>query len=330
MQQTFVTVAYGNGRFVAFGMENSTREQFLNTSDDGVNWTAHPTDVWDNGSYEEVNDLAYGNGLFVAVADCIRTSPDGINWTLRVNWPGGDYFVGVAYGSDRFVAVGNSGMTYISADGMIWTPSPTPTDHQLRGVVASGTSTRFVAVGDSAIAYTDLAPPVPPTISIGDGSAAEGNSLTSPVAFTVSLSKASTQTVTVQYATADGTAISASDYTAASGTLTFAPGQTTQAVTVRARGDKLYEDDETFLVNLSGPTNATLARATASGTIVNDDAMPTFSIGSASVKEGNSGTMAMNFTVKLSAASGKAATVYVTTVDGTAVAGSDYVAARGR
>ena len=86
---------------------------------------------------------------------------------------------------------------------------------------------------------------------------------------------ANKQAVTVNYATANSTATAGSDYVAASGTLTFSPGQTVKPITVTVNGDTTNEPDETFFVNLSGPTNATIARSTGTGTILNDDASPT-------------------------------------------------------
>jgi hypothetical protein len=80
--------------------------------------------------------------------------------------------------------------------------------------------------------------------------------------------------VTVNYATANGTATAGSDYVAKAGTLTFAPGTTSQTITVTVNGDILIEANETFSVNLSSPTNATLGTATAVVTIVNDDGSP--------------------------------------------------------
>src|SRR5262249_17460063 len=80
-----------------------------------------------------------------------------------------------------------------------------------------------------------------PTVSINSVSQLEGNSGTTAYTFTVSLSAASTSTVTVNYATANGTASAGSDYLATSGTLTFAPGQTQQTITVYANGDTVYE-----------------------------------------------------------------------------------------
>jgi hypothetical protein len=77
--------------------------------------------------------------------------------------------------------------------------------------------------------------------------------------------------VTVGYATANGTASAGSDYVAQSGTLTFAAGQTSRTIGVVVKGDRNAEPNETFTVRLSGPSGATIARATGVGTIANDD-----------------------------------------------------------
>lgn len=115
----------------------------------------------------------------------------------------------------------------------------------------------------------------PPAISIGNVSQAEGNSGTTPFHFQVTLSAPSAQTVTVNYATADGTATAPSDYASASGVVTFTPGQTSQQVTVNVVGDTNVEPNETFTVNLSSPSaNATVATPTGTGTIQNDDVVP--------------------------------------------------------
>ena len=89
--------------------------------------------------------------------------------------------------------------------------------------------------------------------------------------FTVTLSPSSAQTVTVQFATADGTALAGSDYLATSGSLTFNPGETTKTITVRVKGDTVVEANETFFVNLSAPTNATISDGQGLGTILNND-----------------------------------------------------------
>src|SRR5207247_1814237 len=79
------------------------------------------------------------------------------------------------------------------------------------------------------------------------------------------------QTVTVNYATANGTAIAGTDYVQTNGTLSFAPGTTTQTISVRVNGDMVNEADETFFVNLSSPLNALLSDNQGMGTINNDD-----------------------------------------------------------
>jgi hypothetical protein len=113
-----------------------------------------------------------------------------------------------------------------------------------------------------------------PSLSINNVSQLEGNSGTSQFVFTVSLSAASTNSITVQFATSDGTATAGSDYTATSGTLTFGAGETQKTIAVSVNGDTTWEPDETFFVNLSNPTNATLGVSQGQGTILNDDIGP--------------------------------------------------------
>src|SRR5262245_27453489 len=110
-----------------------------------------------------------------------------------------------------------------------------------------------------------------PPLAISDVSILEGNTGLNAFVFALSLSAPSTQTMSVSYATADGSATAGSDYQAAAGTLTIPAGETTGAITVLVNGDRLAELDETFVVNLSAPTNATIADGRGTGTIVNDD-----------------------------------------------------------
>ncbi len=170
----------------------------------------------------------------------------------------------------------------------------------------------------------------PPALSVDDVSVAEGNAGSTVATFAVTLSAPSGRTITVDYGTANGTAVSPGDYAAASGTLTFAPGVTSRTVSITVNGDVLDEANETFTLNLSNPTNATLADGTGLGTIADDDAPPTIAIDDVSVVEGNSGTVTLAFTVTLSAPSGLSVGVDYATANGTATAGSDYVATSGR
>ena len=113
----------------------------------------------------------------------------------------------------------------------------------------------------------------PPGLSVADATAEEASGAT--VDFVVSMSRASTSTVTVDYATKDGTATAGADYTATSGTLTFAPGEEEKTVSVPVINDGLDEGSETFTFTLSNPSGgAYLVDATATGTITNDDPMP--------------------------------------------------------
>ena len=142
-------------------------------------------------------------------------------------------------------------------------------------------------------------------------------------------SAASVQPVTVAYATYDGSYATGSDYVAASGTLTIPAGQTTGTITVLVKGDRLGELDESFIVELSSPTNATVADGQGVGIIVDDE--PRISISDMSKKEGRKGqTTSYIFTVTLSAAYDKAVTVSFQTVNGTAKTNDqDYVAQAG-
>jgi Ca2+-binding RTX toxin-like protein len=108
-------------------------------------------------------------------------------------------------------------------------------------------------------------------LTIGNSSVSEGSSGSTSATLSVSLSAATEKTITVDYQTADGTAQAPSDYSEASGTLTFAPGQTTKSVIVSVNGDTEIEPNETFLVELTSPTNATIEHGTGVVTIVNDD-----------------------------------------------------------
>jgi hypothetical protein len=108
-------------------------------------------------------------------------------------------------------------------------------------------------------------------MSINSVSLSEPDSGTVNLNFTVTLSRASGKTVTVNYATANGTASAPSDYSTRSGTLTFAPGTATMTIAVPVVGDLTREPSETFLVSLSGASNATVTTSQGTGTIVNDD-----------------------------------------------------------
>ena len=170
----------------------------------------------------------------------------------------------------------------------------------------------------------DDVPVPPPTLSIADATAVEGET----ARFAVRLSRASEQTVTVSYRTAGGTAAAGRDFDATSGTLTFGPRTTQQVIAVPTREDKLDEPNETFLVTLSNPIGATLEDGSATGTIIEYDEsvpLPKLSIADTTAVEGETA----HFTVRLSPASEQTVTVSYRTAGGTAVAGRDFDTASG-
>jgi urease beta subunit len=164
-----------------------------------------------------------------------------------------------------------------------------------------------------------------PALTIGNAAVTEGNSGTANAVFAVTLSAVSASTVTVDYSTFDGSAAAPGDYGAAAGTLTFTPGQTAKQIIVPAHGDTTIETNETFTVALANPANATISgTGVGTGTITNDDAVPSLSINNVSHAEGNSDTTSLTFTVTLSAASGLSVSVDFATADVSAVAPGDY------
>jgi hypothetical protein len=181
--------------------------------------------------------------------------------------------------------------------------------------------------GAIAVLLNDGNWPALPSITINDVTVTEGNTATTSATFTVRLTTISNQPVTVIYSTADGTAIADSDYHAQSGTLTFAPGETTKIIAILVNGDRLAEPNETFSVNLSSASNAAIAVRQGRGTILDDE--PHVSISDVTMKEGNSGLTAFAFTVSLSVAYDVPVTVGYATANGTATAGSDYQDASG-
>ncbi|MFZ6820668.1 Calx-beta domain-containing protein, partial [Undibacterium sp. Ji22W] len=100
------------------------------------------------------------------------------------------------------------------------------------------------------------------------------NEAAGTVTYTVSLSSANAAPVSVNYSTANGSAVAGSDYTAVAGNVTFAPGETSKTITVAISNDTVFEGAENFQVNLSAPTNATLGTASVTTTI-HDDASGT-------------------------------------------------------
>ena len=165
---------------------------------------------------------------------------------------------------------------------------------------------------------------VRPTLSINDISMTEGDGGTTNAVFTLTLSSPADTNVTVSFLTMNGTATAPADYQASTGGTFFETGQTTRTVTVAVHGDTSFEPDETFFVDLSGVSGATLARGRGVGTILNDDpeggrlrfASATFST--------NEGSGSATITVERTGDTSRAVTVDYETSDLTASQRSDY------
>lgn len=239
----------------------------------------------------------------------------------------------VNYATSNGTAV--AGTHYAAASGSLTfsalETSKTFTVNTVGGSVPTGsvgfTSTLTAPTNGATLATgqasgTINAPPLS-TISIANAAAvAEGGTLS----FTVTRSGTSSAQQTVNFATANGTATSGSDYTANSGTLTFAVNETTKTINVVTADDAVFEADETVLINLSNPSSgAQLGTSQASGTINNNDTAPSFAIAGSTVTAGGG----LTFTVTKSGSTALQHSVNYGTSNGTATAGAHYTATSG-
>ncbi|MCE2672784.1 MAG: VWD domain-containing protein [Microcystis sp. 53598_E5] len=135
--------------------------------------------------------------------------------------------------------------------------------------LASGAD--YVIAGTPTVTGTIIDDDLPKiNLSPSNQTVVEGLTTPQNASYTVTLSQASNQTVSVNYATANGTATAGSDYTATIGTLTFAPGVTTQVINIPILNNSLNEANEIFTLALSSPTNAILGAVTAATTTITD------------------------------------------------------------
>jgi hypothetical protein len=178
----------------------------------------------------------------------------------------------------------------------------------------------------------------PSRIGMSNTGGSEGENGSVAIEFSVNLSHESGGTLSVDYTTANGAATTGdNDYAATSGTLTFEPGETTKLIVVYLTGDQKYEQDETFFVYLSNPTDTDenaeppeIEDDEGVGTVVNDDPLPSIWVEGVALSEGNSGTMLLTFTINLTNTSYQTINVNYATADDTAtVANNDYVATSG-
>ena len=253
---------------------SQTATTTINTSADvGVTKTdsSDPVTAGNNLTYTiTVNNAGPSNAASVSLSD---TLPAGTTF-VSLSSPGGWSCTVPAVGAGGTVSCSNPSLGLVNA---VFTLTVAVAPSVTGGTVLSNTATASSATtdpnsGNESGTATTTVVAVQPTISISDVSKAEGNSGTTSYTFNVTLSAATTATVKVDYATADGTATAPSDYIALpTTTLTFNPGDLTKPVTVLVNGDTSNEPDETFTVNLTNPQNGTIADNQGLGTILNDD-----------------------------------------------------------
>src|ERR1051325_7394382 len=185
------------------------------------------------------------------------------------------YFAGNddAHGSELWTTDGTAEGTKLLAD-----VNPGPASSNPAEFTKIGDTLYFSASEESVGRELWALPLADPALSIADARVAEGGSGTAAMRFTVTLTPAAKQSVTVDYATSDGTARAGDDYDAASGTLIFAPGETAKTIDVRVRGDAASEGNETFFVALRSAHGARVVRSDAAGIIDDDDASADVSV----------------------------------------------------
>lgn len=200
-------------------------------------------------------------------------------------------------------------------------------------VVNATLTTPLVTVTITNDDQAPVRPMIRPTSTVVD----EGNSGVTTTSITLSLTEATTNTVSVDYVSTDLSATTAdNDYTPLSGTLTFAPGETSKTIGISINGDTIFESNEAFTINYSNPINADLHTSSSAIAITNDDAepaRPTIELTNTSITEGNDGSNTATITATLSETTTNVVSVDFATTDpdivNSATANVDYVAASG-
>lgn len=225
--------------------------------------TIPPTASSATASFEVTSDWGTGCGGQITLSNNGSTAIN--NWTLSFNWDraitsiwdasivshtGNQYVITNAGWNATIAPGGTATLGFNGSPGSVG--NDVPTSYVLNGVV--------LGAGAPSLNIS--------SVSVNDGSAG------TTADFTVTLSQASSKTVTVNYATADGTAHAGTDYEAASGTLTFSPGTLSQSLSVTINPDTTAKANLTFQVNLSSPSGAGIVTTWGVGTIVDTIGLP--------------------------------------------------------
>jgi pectate lyase len=317
----------GDMRDIDF-VSNVVHDSTITSDGVGNTYSPYGTRLWNGGASSDSPGNVMGN--FVANAWI------GQNARLSIDTDTGASAAGI-YLSGNYCNPGScpaspaSSPRAVPAANVVSVTIPTSMRTQMLPTVGSPNRTATDQARLDAVAAAlpaTCTPVVVRQISAADNMVVEGDTGASSLVFTVTLSGASSCPVTVSYSTAGVTAAPGVDYDAVTGIISFPVGTTSQNVLVPVRGDRVFEGDETLVLNLTAPFGATIADPQATGTIVNDDA-PGFSIDDVDVVEPPAGTTTASFTVTLSPTSGSATSVSYATANGTAAAPGDYAAKSG-
>ncbi|MFN4095165.1 MAG: putative Ig domain-containing protein [Sphingomonas sp.] len=307
-----LTVAAGTGYTVS--APASATGTILNDDVPSASITVAPASTHENGA---------GNLVYTVALNQASASPVTVNYTIggtAIN--GNDY---ASIGTSVTIAAGATSQTVVVDPNGNGTIEP---DETVILTLAAGAG---YTVGVPASATGTILNDDFPSVAVDSVTVAEGNSGTTNAVFTVQLSApAASGGVTFDIATFASTATAGSDFIASSQTGVVIPeGATSATFTVLVNGDALNEPNEQFFVRIANVTGAFVNGSQGTGTVANDDPLPTLSISSPSIVEGNIGTRTLNFVMTLDAPSGQTVSVNVATANGTASSTSDYVATSG-
>jgi polyhydroxyalkanoate synthesis regulator protein len=258
---------------------------------------------------------------FVVTRSGDNGSPSTVDYSVNPGSAGTpDDYTGLLSGTLSFAATETSKTITLDI-----TADLLPEDTENFTVELSGASNATIsrAVATGTILDNDL-----PTLSIADATATEGDpgAPSTTISFVVTRSGDNGSPSTVDYSVNPGSAGTPDDYTGLlSGTLSFAATETSKTITLDITADLLPEDTENFTVELSGASNATISRAVATGTILDND-LPTLSIADATASEGDPGdpTTTISFVVTRSGDNGSPSTVDYSVNPGSAGTPDDY------
>jgi len=218
-----------------------------------------------------VSDHIAGGDVLIYLENAY-SSGFGDDFAIMYVWPSGPdmyFFSGHDIGVNTLFPTDADGYPVVGPEPFSIEPDYTELVDTRPGNEGGITSVAGLVTFEGSMGELDPGEPV--VLAVADASVLEGNRGTRRLDLTVTLSQSSADSVTANYATANGTAVATQDYAATSGTLTFQPGETSRTISVSIKGDRKREANETFSVQLSNAVGATIEDGSATVTILNDD-----------------------------------------------------------